>query len=45
MNQWIYKWEKVLVSSVIICAVANTLDKEDDMIAILLNSLSYGILK
>jgi hypothetical protein len=34
MNQWIYKWRKVLVFGVIICAVANKLDKEDDMIAI-----------
>jgi len=43
MNQRIYKSEKVLDSSVIICAVAIDLDKEDDMIIILLNSLSYGI--
>jgi hypothetical protein len=43
MNQRIYKKKNFLDSSVIICAVAIDLDKEDDMIAILLNSLSYGI--
>mgnify|MGYP000660332714 CR=1 FL=1 len=35
----------IVFFGVIICAVADILDKEDDMIAILLNSLSYGILK
>ena len=44
MIQWIYKWRKVLVFGVIICAVANTLDKEDDMINILLSLISNRIL-
>jgi hypothetical protein len=44
MNQWIYKFNIIVVFGVIICAVANILDKEDNMIiTILLSLISYRI--